>query len=573
MEFKLRKVALLALLPIITVLFWQPANGAIIPGSADPGRVEERIKPEEKPLSLTKPKVVKTTAAPRKLRKSADAVTFKFSEIVITGVTIYSKRELSRYYKPYLNKRVSLTDLQNIAENITARYRKDGYIISRAVVPTQKINSGKVTIKVIEGYIDEVYVERGSDKIRSKVKKYGEKIKLMRPLKNKRLEHYLLLINDLPGITAKTILSPSPVAVGATDLTILIEQKKVSGNLYYDNRGSRYLGPDQVLASVSVNDNLLAADEALLQTILTPFHNELRYVEMKYSLPVGISGLRSGIKGSFTRTRPGFTLSDQNYIGRSKRWGVDLEYPLLRTRTKNLRVYGKFDWLDTYTNAPGYTLFKDHIRSVRGGISFDFIDKLRGSNIIDVEFSKGFDIFGASSPNQDLPPLSRYQGFSNYKKINANLARYQALGKRFMLVGALSGQYSFNSKLLSSEEFSLGGSQFGRAYDPSEMVGDDGIDGKLELRCNTFPGLKFLQQIQYFTYYEIGAIWNVGTLISQTRKDSATDLGGGLRVTFNKHLYGNLEITKPLTRDVNTQVASGRNGKAWRFYFGLGARL
>ena len=37
-------------------------------------------------------------------------------------------------------------------------------------------------------------------------------------------EHALLLINDLPGVTARGVLSPSRSVVGASDLTIVVER-------------------------------------------------------------------------------------------------------------------------------------------------------------------------------------------------------------------------------------------------------------------------------------------------------------------------------------------------------------
>jgi hemolysin activation/secretion protein len=217
-------------------------------------------------------------------------------------------------------------------------------------------------------------------------------------------------------------------------------------------------------------------------------------------------------------------------------------------------------------------LMRLRIRSVRLGILYDFIDKWSGSNFINLEFSKGLSGLGAS-PLEPLTPLTRYHGRSNYNKINIGVSRYQSLGTRWMLVASTSGQYSFKNKLLSAEEFSFGGMQFGRAYDPSEIVGDSGADGRLELQVKTYPDKSFLQQIQYYTFYEMGAVWNVGADFDQAYKDSGADLGVGLRANFNERFYGNLEFAKPLTRKVDTQVLAGEGGRDWRFYFGLGVKL
>jgi hemolysin activation/secretion protein len=572
------KLALLLVFLITSLtLYVQSAKGAAptIPASAGVERVKQDMIQPKKPrdLDTLEMEVVgRKKMLLSKDRKRVDAVKFKLSKVVVSGVTICKKDELLQFYKPYLNKNISLYDLQDIANAITAYYRNNGYVLSRAIIPAQKIVSGKAHIQVIEGYVGAIYIEGDVSKVRSQIEKYGKKIKQMRPLQVKKLERYVLLLNDIPGLVVKTVLSPAVAAVGAADLTFVVEQKRISGNIHYDNRGSRYMGPNEIIASASVADVIRAADNLLLRTMFTPFNNELRYLQLGYGCPLGISGLRINLNGDFTETNPGFTLRDFDLVGYNKSWGIRLEYPLLRTRTKNFWLHGKFDWMDSHTDFIATPILRDHIRSVRFGVLYDFVDKWRGSNFINLEFSKGLSCLGAS-PLEPLTPLTRYHGRSNYNKINMGVSRYQSLGTRWMLVASTSGQYSFKNKLLSAEEFSFGGTQFGRAYDPSEIVGDSGVDGRLEMQVETYPGKRFLQQIQYYTFYEMGAVWNVGADFDQAYKDSAADSGVGLRANFNEHFYGNLEFAKPLTRKVDTQVIAGEGGRDWRFYFSLGVRL
>lgn len=539
----------------------------------DPGRIKLQGI-QKKPQGLIKPE-----KAPEQKKKvllkpqeNVAAIKFKLSDLAITGVTVYKKGELSKYYKPYLGKDVSLTDLQNISDAITERYRDDGYVLSRAIVPAQQIEAGKVYIQVVEGYISIVYVEGEIDnKMRSRIEKYGEKIKQMRPLQIRKLERYVILLNDITGLTVKTVLAPSIDVVGASELTLVVEQQRISVDAYYDNRGSRYIGPEEVVASVSLSDAIFAADDLILQTIDTPTYEELRYLKLIYSTPLGLSDFHINVGGDYTETQPGFTLNSLGLIGRAKSWNVGTEYLLFRTRTKKLSVYGKFDWADSYTDYIS-TLYQDHIRSARFGAAYNFSDQWLGTNLISLDFSKGLRVFGASPDNPQIQ-LSRSGGRSDYKKVDINISRYQSFGSRWMLVFANIGQYSFHNGLLSGEQFAFGGPQFGRAYDPSEIIGDSGIASKLELRVNAYPDKRFLQEIQYYTFYEIGATWNAIQDLVQPNKDSGADLGAGLRTIFNKYFYGNLEIAKPLTRTVATQITLGNNGKAWRLYFSIGTRL
>lgn len=569
---------------LISLMLYVQSAGALdhqtpsplIPFSAfDPGRIKEKTQKKTKGLIKPEKILVQKEKPLLKPQENVAAIKFKLSDLVVTGVTAYKKGELLRYYKPYLGKDVSLTDLQGIADAITERYRNDGYVLSRAIVPAQQIEAGKVSIQAIEGYISAVYVEGEiTNKTRSRVEKYGEKIKQMRPLQVRKLEHYVISLNDISGLVVKTVLSPAVAVVGASELTFVVEQERITLDAYSDNRGSRYLGPEEVVASVSLHDAIFAADDLMLQTIDTPTYEELRYLKLIYDFPLGISDFRLNVSGDYTETQPGFIIDSFGLIGRAKSWSAGIEYLLLRTRTKKLSVYGKFDWADSYTNDSSVNdiLYQDHIRSARFGAAYNFADQLLGTNVISVDFSKGLHIFGASPDNPQIL-LSRTGARSDYKKVDINISRYQSFGSRWMLVFANTGQYSFHNGLLSAEQFAFGGAQFGHAFDPSEIIGDSGIASKLELHVDTYPDKRFLQEIQYYTFYEIGATWNTLPDLVQPNKDSGADLGAGLRANFNKYFYGTLEIAKPLTRTVATQITLGKNGKAWRLYFSIGTRL
>ncbi len=570
-------------LPVFLLLYFQSVVADPISGIApqdypkfDPARLKERMAPPEeagtgsyvKPQPREKINKVEVREPPSKPAvETLPVIKFKLTKIIIDGITVYKKGELVQYYKPYLNKDISFQDLQNIANDITARYRKDGYMLSRAIVPAQEIKAGEVDIQVIEGYISEIYIEGDvSSKIRADINKCGEKIKQMRPLQINKLERYVLMLNDVPGLTAKTVLSPASNNLGAAELTFVIEQKRAEANFSYDNRGTLYMGPDEAIGMVSVRDFIVGADNLSLQTVDTPTHSELRCIQVLYGFPLGINGWRVNFEGNFTETNPGYSIKELDIVGRSKTWNIEIEYPLLRSRTKNVWVYGEFEWLDTYTHFKESTVFKDQIRSLKFGASYDFIDEYKGGNLIGFEISKGL----VHSPFNQVPPLSRPKGRSDYLKTAANVSRYQSLGDRFVLLLAGSGQWSFNQQMLSAKEFAFGGQQFGRAYDPSEIAGDSGIVGKIELRANTYPNLRFLQQIQCYTFYDIGVMWSVGV---DEVKNSGSCLGGGLRTTFDNHFYGNIELTKPLTTPVDTQVSSGVNGKGWRLFYSLGLKM
>ena len=147
------------------------------------------------------------------------------------------------------------------------------------------------------------------------------------------------------------------------------------------------------------------------------------------------------------------------------------------------------------------------------------------------------------------------------------------------IFAAATGQFA-GSQLLSSEEFGFGGEYFGRAFDFSEIAGDHGATGKVELRyaraADSVPFLRGmpLKDFQFFTYYDYGVAWRIDPVangvVDGKHAQTGSSAGGGLRFSVNDNISGSIEIDKPLTRDVS---ARGTDGEEPRLFFQLSANF
>lgn len=120
--------------------------------------------------------------------------------------------------------------------------------------------------------------------------------------------------------------------------------------------------------------------------------------------------------------------------------------------------------------------------------------------------------------------------------------------------------------LYSSEEFGFGGPSVGRAYDSSEMTGDHGIGGSLEVQYTSLEPLnKF--KLTPSAFYDLGKIWNIDQ--GQADGVSASSAGVGLNLSHPSGITGNLTIAQPLSKAIDTPTY-GNNGHNPRVYFQLG---
>src|ERR1700712_5163115 len=194
---------------------------AQVPSTAQPGRIEDRFKPL--PRSSAVPDADASTATTPTTASNGDALHFTLTAVVIEGNTVFRAGELEALYKPLIGKDIPLNRVFQLRDAITAKYRSDGFILSQAVIPPQKLANGIVHINVVEGYIDSVEVQGKVADTRALISRTASVVIKSRPLRESALERYVLLISDIPGITVRTVIKPSKDKSGAADLVVLVE--------------------------------------------------------------------------------------------------------------------------------------------------------------------------------------------------------------------------------------------------------------------------------------------------------------------------------------------------------------
>jgi len=526
-------------------------------GIADPGRAGESIR-ERSLMPQASPDIEVKQMALIGAPDGADRITFKFGGLRIEGNDIYSEETLSTIYGDKIGETITLADLYGIANEIAMKYRNDGYILTQVVIPPQTIESGLPRVQVVEGYIDQVSIQAPNESAREVglIESYAGKINTGGALNIREMERNLLLINDLPGVTARAIISPSPTTAGAADMLIVVERDAFDAILSLDNYGSRYLGQWTLGAAATLN-SIFNNNEALsAQAAYAPGTGyELLYGAVSYEQPIGAYGTRVGGLVSVTDTDPGFDLEQFDVRGHANLYSIYATHPIIRSRNTNLNTRLAFDWRDVKSSNNIEVTRKDHIRALRAGVDFDFLDTLLGVavNSMGFQISQGLDIMGAS--DEDDANMTRPQGDPQFTKAELTIQRLQRITNSVNVKLSGKGQLASDA-LLSSEEFGVGGIYSGRGYDPSEIVGDDGIAGQVELQWNNpfvAPDGKVVEKFQLYSFLDAGKVWNQDATTSADKKDSLVSTGVGVRVDFSYDFHADVGVAFPLTRRIQTE--------------------
>jgi hemolysin activation/secretion protein len=542
------------------------ATAQAINGGNLPGRERERFVTPPPPLAQPGgPSIVLPSTVPP---TGAEKIKVNVRDICIKGATVYTKDQLAPLYAGLIGHDVPVQSLYDLAKQITAKYGNDGYVLSRAIVPPQAFSPhGAVPcLQVIEGYVDRVEWPAAVAKYRDFFSDYTAKITAERPTNVRTIERYLLLAGDLPGLHFTSSVKPSKTNEGAATLVVAVTEKPIDAFGRFDNRGTPQRGPREYLVGASFN-NFLRQHEALTVNWAdtVPGTNELKYAAVNYRQVLTSEGLFAFVNSSYAWGRPdSFTL--QQVLGgfntRSLYVEAGLAQPVIRTRELNLTLAGlafasnNFSDFDLFTPS---AFNRDHLRGVRFKADSDWADRWLGINQVNVTVSHGFEGFGSSqnntaeeiiatqNPNPNL--LSNAAGRVDFTKIEATLSRTQPLFGPFSAFGSIYGQYA-GEPLLVSEQCGYGGRFFGRAYDPSQLLGDHCVEAILEFRYDLPKFAKQITQAQLYSYGDYGKLWVLGpgfidpTTGGISANQVGASAGGGLRVAFWDSLSADLSVAK-----------------------------
>jgi hemolysin activation/secretion protein len=468
---------------------------------------------------------------------------FVLRSVSISGADTISHNRITSTYQPYLGRQVSQADLAAIAGAVSDLYRSAGFHLSRAIIPPQDIQNGRVQIRVIEGSIVQAEL-KGEGAEQFGVRPMLDPILAEHPSQLATLERQLFLINGWPGVRiADTALEEIGNATGRFRLTVYLKTWHIFTSFGQDNLGSSSVGPSQTYATGAFNSHLAPGDTlAVNLSTIANDPRELHFGRLSYDAPVGVDGVRLGASVLYSEVRPGDARRLVNDITRTEAFELRGCIVPLQSLSSSLTLTAA----TTFSNVSERDVFgpwyNDHIRTASLTSDYRLQDRFGGTNYLTLTYRQGLDIFGASHWNDDL--LSRGGASSNFSVLNAWFARYQTLNDAWSV--KLSGASQTASRpLFTSQQFYLGGTAFGRGYGAAEISGDNGLAGSFELRFDQKVNFRYWSGYQFYSFADAGVAWNDGYRPSDGL--SLSSAGAGVRLFLWDDLQADLGVAFPLS--------------------------
>ncbi len=414
------------------------------------------------------------------------SVPFRVSRIEISGNTQITTETLHALVAGVEGQRITLPELSTAIARITDYYHKLGYPLARAIIPAQTMRDGVVHVEVIEARYSKVTVKNRSRVSSGLLESTLADLKSGAVVSQAPLDHSLLLISDIPGVTMQATLKPG-TEVGSSELVVDTQTPRLlTGSATVDNSGDAYSGRARIGANVNFLEPFHQGDVFGLSALSSG--GGMNYGRVSYDALLNGEGTRLGAGFSALHYRLSGRLSDLDAHGDAQDASAFIKQPLVRGRDANITAEVQYDHLRLNDDIDISDIeTRRHLNDVTVTLLGDLRDEWLTGGVNTWAATWTYGRVSFDNATAEFADASAADTQGSFSKWNLSLGRLQRLADNDALYLGVSGQWT-NHNLDPSQQLVLGGPTSVRGYDVSSIAGDTGWQVTTELR-HTFPRL------------------------------------------------------------------------------------
>ena len=392
-----------------------------------------------------------------------DEQCFQVDSISVAGNTLLSRGDIQNVVEKYRQHCLGKNAINQLMQELTALYIEDGYITSRVYIPPQDLNSGRLKLMVIEGYVEGVSINNNSPEDRRKLR-WAMTPSWEKHLRLPEIEQALDQINRVRSANAQMKLWPGQ-KTGATHIQIINEtDNEIRGSIVLSNDGQEDTGRMKTRIGFEA-DNLVGINDNLSVNLIT-------------SANTNAFTINSGFP--FRNWTFNFSHSYSEYLsmlpentdlfGQSNTSTLASDYMVYRSQSMRFNITSSVTVRRSERDILGVHLTPQKLVPIRIAAN---ISKNAYWGFISAEVGQvqGSKLFGATDDVRDLPPLSPRAQFSK-QDLRITLGIPVTQGLTYQMAAA--GQYT-DDPLYSSEQITIGDQSTVRGSDTTIASGDRGF--------------------------------------------------------------------------------------------------
>ena len=476
---------------------------------------DNQLRNEERERLLAPPRrAVEPPPRPPVQPTPAD-VKFRLTAVDFAPSVFLTPEELQSLAAPYIGTEVDFGVINGLVEAVNARYAARGQAFSRAILPPQRVDNGRIRINLVEARADAVQVEGLTHISRSWIDSLvgtrpGEVVDALRLDKSidrfQRGSEARFAIDVEPGQTPGTSSLKVKVA----------EPDRLKLRAGFNNEGNDVTGREQLTADLALFSPLGRGDRAGLSLVAA---KGLKNLGLSYSVPLSAAwGTRLGLGAAAGRTRiidgpfaPNDISSD------SKSWNIQVAQPVYDARPWSAEALLSYGRSTSETSISGLSLGPSKVSQYSAGLQLS-----RRNEGSEWAALVNWVPYNATSPAGLSQKSAKVEWSTSY------VHRFEGKGA---LLARANGQHARSANPLAGVgQLSMGGAGLLRAYPAGSLIGDSGYGMSLEWHGAFTPTLG------WNVFAERGQVWG------GVPRASLTGVGGGIewratdKVVFNATL-------------------------------------
>jgi len=477
----------------------------------------------------------KLTTPPGAAPQAAPAATL--TTVVIDGSTIYSPPQLFAIYRDQLGRQYSREATRAIATALADLYVRDGFVRPEITLDDALTLRGVLRLQVYEAQVTSVVYEGDGGKFDDALDDIGARLENSRPLRKDDVAQALRAMRQLAGLAVTATTRKDPKVRNGFELVVQADFSPVEGIVRMNNRGTDQVGPAFMLGQFFANGLLGGREKLGLIFAAATDHDEYLGGGLYLDTPFGNDGIRGNALLFRSHSAPNEAPVNLDDEYTRERLTFRVSKPFQQQSDLSLTGSLAFDADDLTIDRAGTHVRDDRLRILEGALRASW---RAGATQLsaNLQLRHGLDVFGSGLEAADLAHDPRRADFI-VSLMQASA--YRRFADRWSLRFDAFAQNS-GYVLPDSERFKIGGDRLGRGFEVTEIAGDSGVGGKIELRRDLMNTETFIGRLSTYGFYDIGAAWKQDL----PGRESAATAGAGFAIQ-GATLTGYLEVAMPLT--------------------------
>lgn len=472
-------------------------------------------------------------------------------EIIFIGNTVIDTKTLQDVIKDYKNRELTLEDMSELADLVTITYQEQGYILARAYLPEQEIQSGTLKIAIAEGRIGKLKVAGKTHYNDRVVKRYFKKQLEHGVVNESDLEKGLLMTKDIPDLDTEVVLKGGEEP-GTVDVILnTTDSSKATFTAHlgldYNNYGSELVSLDRYGMTLNFIDHNWGSTLDIRGVIgRNSEDSALGIVDLL--VPINSYGTKLGASYLDGDYAVGQDLADLGLDGRTTIFGLKAVHPILKKKNKDFNITLGYDHKYTKNYIVEEVRSTDVLDVYYGIFDYESLDRFLGKNIL------SFGIYYGEVDLDEKYIPSRLKADTSFSRYKLSLARIQRIFGYTNLMVRGTGQYS-EDRLFPVEQTIIGGYGTVRGQPTSLFLGDSGYYASSELMFappfmgdKTLFGQRVAQMAQFALFFDTGGVYISDPQPGEYNSEYLGGYGVGLRLFYKNYFTFKYDLGFPVNQ-------------------------